>query len=100
VTRREPLHHPRLYRALLRAGAAAIGRPDLPFHDLRHTYASLMAPTTKMEKLSRYMGDGTIAIIMDLYPHLYLDHDADEAAALDALYTATRPTTRVVGLDG
>ncbi len=58
-----------------------------------------MAPTTKMEKLSSYMGHGTIAITMDLYTHLYGDHDADEAAALDALYTATaRPAQRVVGL--
>jgi integrase len=94
-----PLNHPAMYRRYFEPAALAIGRPDLHFHDLRHTYASLMAPNTRMEVLSKQMGHGTIAITMDLYTHLYEDDDPDKAAALDALYTsASTPARRVVGI--
>jgi integrase len=94
----EPLHHARLYRRYFEKAAAAIGRPDLHFHDLRHTYASLMAAHHTPLELSRQMGHGTIAITMDLYSHLYDERDPKRAAVIDSMYTSAVPALRVVGI--
>lgn len=91
----EPLNHPALYRRCFTPAAVAIGRPDLHFHDLRHTYASLMAPHITMLELSRRMGHSTYAITDKTYTHLYYTDDPARAAALDAMYTAAAPSNVV-----
>jgi integrase len=84
----EPLNHPALYRRHFTPAAVVIKRPDLHFHDLRHTYASLMAPHITMLELSRRMGHSTYAITDKTYTHLYETDDPSKAAALDAMYTS------------
>ncbi len=84
------LNHAAMYRRYFVPAAAAIGRADLTFHDLRHTYASLMAPHIDMLELSRRMGHQTYALTANTYSHLYERDDPAKAAALDALYTAVR----------
>jgi integrase len=85
-----PLNHAAMYRRYFVPAAAAVGRADLHFHDLRHTYASLMAPHITMLELSRRLGHQTYALTANTYSHLYEQDDPEKAAALDALYSAAR----------
>ncbi len=88
----KPLNHAAMYRRCFVPAAQAIGRPDVHFHDLRHTYASLMAPQVDMLELSRRMGHQSYAMTADIYSHLYEQDDPSKAAALDAAYMATGTT--------
>jgi integrase len=46
--------------------------PDLDFHDLRHTFASLMvAAGVHPRVLKDVMGHESIKVTMDTYGHLY-----------------------------
>jgi integrase len=55
------------------------GVPDVRFHDLRHTCASLLIErNVHMKVISEQLGHASIQITMDRYSHLY------ESAATDA----------------
>ena len=57
------------------------GLRDIRFHDLRHTYASLMVAAGVDPKTLQYqMGHSSIKITMDRYAHLFKTnhHDAAE----------------------
>lgn len=48
----------------------AFGRPELRFHDLRHTFAALaLAAGITMDKLQRIMGHESITTTIDMYGH-------------------------------
>lgn len=72
---------------------AALLPPELKFHALRHTYASLsVAAGIKPAKLSGRMGHANVRTTLDVYVHLFPDDDATEdMAALGAL-AAPKPT--------
>jgi integrase len=86
----EPRRHNQFYLrdfkpAVLRAGLPASTR----FHDLRHTYASLMiAAGVYPKRLSTWMGHTTVSLTMDRYGHLYDDEEAPRE--IDRLYTGSR----------
>jgi integrase len=84
----KPWNHAAMYRRSFVPARDKIGRPDLRFHDLRHTHASLMAPHITMVELSRRLGHESYAFTADTYTHLYETDDPDKAAVLDALYRA------------
>lgn len=66
----------------------AAGRPDLRFHDLRHTGATLAAATgATLAELMRRLGHSTPAAAMR-YQHAADDRDAAIAAALSDFATA------------
>jgi integrase len=72
-----------------RTGETALS-PELKFHALRHTYASLcVAAGIKPAKLSGRMGCANVRTTLDVYVQLCPDGDAtDDMAALDALAAA------------
>jgi integrase len=78
-----------LYRVFYRARAAA-GRPDLRFHDLRHTGAVLAAQTgaTLAELIGR-LGHSTPGAALR-YQHAAQGRDMEIAKALSALATQAR----------
>jgi len=79
-----------LYKAFYRARGAA-GRPDLRFHDLRHTGAVLAASTgASLAELMGRLGHSTPAAAMR-YQHTAAGRDAEVARALSAL-AAVEPT--------
>ena len=82
-----------LYRVYYPAREAA-GRPDLRFHDLRHTGATLAATTgaTLKELMSR-LGHSTPAAAMR-YQHAAADRDKVIAAALSKLHADVIPIRR------
>jgi len=68
--------------ALRRAGLG----DTLRFHDLRHTYASLMlANNVNVKHLSSQMGHASIKITLDTYAHLMRSDDNQAANALAAM---------------
>lgn len=70
-----------LYRVWYRARAAA-GRPDLRFHDLRHTGGTLAAATgATLADLMARLGHSTPAAAM-VYQHAVAGRDRDIADAL------------------
>lgn len=59
-------------RALKAAGLAADDRPRLRFHDLRHTFASLLiAEGANVVFVSRQLGDANPRITLGVYAHLF-----------------------------
>ena len=67
----------------------AAGRPDLRFHDLRHTGAVLAAATgATLAELMARLGHSTVAAAMR-YQHAAADRDTVIAAALSDLAAAT-----------
>ena len=85
-----PLHYRNvsrrgLDRAMQRAGLAGDGRPKLRWHDLRHTYASLLiAQGANVVFVSRQLGHASPTITLDVYGHLF-DHAEHAQRARDAL---------------
>ncbi len=72
------------------------GRPDLRFHDLRHTGAVLAAATgATLAELMARLGHSTVSAAMR-YQHAAADRDKAIAAALSGLATVT-PITKAKG---
>lgn len=69
-----------------REAARAAGQPGVRFHDLRHTYASLLLQQgATLSTVQELLGHSTIAITKDLYGHLERDHLNQAVGLLDAL---------------
>jgi integrase len=74
---------------LFRAACEAIGRPDLRWHDLRHTGATLAAQAgATIRELQHRLGHATPAAAM-IYQHASADRDRELAQRLTAM---THPT--------
>lgn len=59
------------------------------FHDLRHTYASLMLAASVHPKIvSEALGHSTVAITLDIYSHVTPGLQAAAAARFDEAFTA------------
>ena len=62
------------------------GVPDIRFHDLRHTFATLMLQNGEHPKVVQEMlGHATIAITMDTYSHVLPNMQRDAVARLGTL---------------
>jgi len=72
----------RSFKELLRKGAL----PDIRFHDLRHTCATLLLSARVNPKVvSEMLGHATVAITLDIYSHVLPDMQHDAAAAMGTL---------------
>ena len=87
----EPLRHMTFYKALYRPAVIRANvltptaklSPELKFHSLRHTYASLcVAAGLPPLEIARFMGHAKVTTTLTVYVHLY---EADHADAMDAL---------------
>jgi integrase len=73
--------------AVDKAGLDRPGEPRLRFHDLRHTFASLLiAEGLNIVYVSRQLGHATPAFTLNVYSHLF-DRAEHSRRALDALET-------------
>ena len=62
--------------------------PEVTFHALRHTHASiLIAQGVDILTISRRLGHGTPAVTLTVYAHLIEKVDTKAAAAIDAAFT-------------
>lgn len=64
------LCHPSVWRAFKRR-VAAIGYPDLRFHDLRHSFATISIENgDDIKTVSENLGHATVAFTLDVYGHV------------------------------
>ncbi len=77
--------HQSFYRYYFRPAAARVGLDGVRFHDLRHTYASIMAALgVDVFKVSRWMGHANVSTTTSIYTHLFEDDFADDMTRVDA----------------
>ena len=73
-----------LLRTAFRACLAAAELRRIRFHDLRHTYASLMIQQgAKPKYIQEQLGHGSISITLDIYSHLFQGDDRHSVSRLD-----------------
>jgi integrase len=66
--------------------------PDLTFHSLRHTYASLcVAAGIPPLEISRFMGHAKVTTTLTIYSHLFPSDHADAMTALAAMAAPVAP---------
>src|SRR3954452_12933447 len=77
-----------LTAAIVKAGLAHEGEPRLRFHDLRHTYASLLiAQGLNVVFISRQLGHASASMTLDVYGGLF-DRAEPARRAAEGLETA------------
>jgi integrase len=87
--------------AAMRRDLAAALPPQLKFHALRHTYASLcIAAGRPPLEVARFMGHAKVTTTLGVYAHLYADDYSDAMAALGAMEAAPEYGPNVVPLHG
>lgn len=76
-----PFDHQSFYRYYFKPALQRAGLPPVRFHDLRHSYASIMAAAgVDIYKVSRWMGHANVSTTDAIYTHLFhTDHEADMA---------------------
>lgn len=66
--------------------------PQIRFHDLRHTAATLLLSQGVHPKItSEMLGHSTIAITLDLYSHVTSQMQREAANAMDAIFSVPQP---------
>lgn len=93
----KPLRHMTFYEAVYRPAVRRANRltpiaklsPELKFHSLRHTYASLcVAAGIPPLEIARFMGHSKVTTTLTVSAHLFEDDHADAMAALGAMATS------------
>ncbi len=71
--------------------AQKIGLPDVRFHDLRHTYATLSLQNgDDIKTVSENLGHATVAFTLDTYGHVTEKMKKDSANRMQALINASK----------
>lgn len=84
-----PLFGGNVYRAFKRLQRRA-GLPDIRFHDLRHTCATmLLAARVNPKIVSEMLGHASVAITLDVYSHVLPDMQQDAAIVMGNLLTGS-----------
>ena len=79
----EPRNVVRAFKALLVKG----GLPDIRFHDLRHSAASLLiAQGVPLRTVMEVLGHSTITLTANTYAHLFSEAKRDAASAMDRAF--------------
>lgn len=85
-----PYNHDRFYKYMWHAAVKAAGLEGVRFHDLRHTFASLMAREgVPAYRVAKYMGHKDATITLAIYTQLW-DDDATSDADLLSRPSSTR----------
>jgi integrase len=80
-----PFDHQSFYRYYFKPALACAGLPSIRFHDLRHSYASIMAAAgVDIYKVSRWMGHASVSTTDAIYTHLFQTNFDADMARLDA----------------
>ena len=74
-----------------RLAMAALKRPEITLHSLRHTHASqLIASGLDVLTISRRLGHGSPAITLSVYGHLFSNTDDRAAAIMEATFASIK----------
>jgi integrase len=87
------MNYDSFYRRRFRPAAEKIGQPDLRFHGLRHTAASLFAASgMPLARVARVLGHADTATTYRVYLHFFPDAFAADMDRLDAYIAPPRST--------
>lgn len=90
----EPIRRQRFIEAFNRA-ARDTGTVDCGFHDLRHTYASLLIRAgSSVKTVQARLGHASAVETLQTYAHLWPDSEDQTRAAVDEFLTRQGPTTQ------
>lgn len=86
-----PVLHENLVRRHFKPALKAAGLPDIRFHDLRHTYASLLfAQGENIKYISSQLGHASATITLDVYSHLMKSENQEAVCKLEnTIFQAT-----------
>jgi integrase len=87
-TQGQPIRWSNFRRRYWKPALVAAGLPDVRFHDLRHSHASILIEQGEHSKvISSRLGHSKIGITMDIYGHLFDGLDEAAADVLDAVFS-------------
>lgn len=87
-----PMHRGTFARQVWRPAVMSAGLDPLRFHDLRHSYVSLLiASGANVKAVAQWAGHSSPTVTLTRYSHVFDDHAEDVADAMDALLS---PPTR------
>lgn len=94
------VNHHNYYKKYFQAAIKKAGlRPNIRFHDLRHTYASmLIGDGANAVSVKERMGHSSITVTMDIYGHLFPALEKEVTAKLSARGEAGRETYLARGM--
>jgi integrase len=95
-----PLDGRNMIRTVFAPALRRSGLPRMRFHDLRHTFASLLIEQgAHVKYISEQLGHASVQTTLDRYGHLFDQSYADESAKLEkALADALAPASAASGL--
>jgi integrase len=74
--------------AVRRRAKPGTGLPDIRFHDLRHTFATLtLAKGANVKPVSKMLGHSSIRVTLDVYAHIMPGMQSDALKTLDGLFS-------------
>ena len=86
TSNKTPISPRNLIRHFKQASAAA-GLPDIRFHDLRHTAATiLLQQDVHPKKVQELLGHSTIVLTLDTYSHIIPSMHSETADKMDAVF--------------
>jgi integrase len=92
-TRGNPPHLSSFTSQTWKKARERVGRPDLRWHDLRHTAVALaIANGAHPKMVQERMGHASISVTLDRYGHLFPSLGVAVADGLEAMYQATSPS--------
>ncbi len=81
-----PLNCNKFYTKTFKKGVEAVGLGNFRWHDLRHTYGSLLLDQGEdLVYVSRQLGHSNVSITADVYSHLIRERRPEAVAKLDKL---------------
>ena len=80
----------RSYKPLLKRA----GLPQMPFHCLRHTFATLMMPNGHPKVVQEMLGHSRVSTTLDIYSHASQDMQDEAVRRFESLFMTTPSETR------
>jgi integrase len=84
-----PIRRQNLQRRSFKPLLERAGLPDIRFHDLRHTFATLMlrSPTADINTVSKMLGHSSVKVTLDVYAHVMPGMQKQALKGLDSLFS-------------
>ena len=83
-----PIRRQNLQRRSFKPLLEEAGLPDIRFHDLRHTFASIaLGRGANINTVSKMLGHSSVKITLDVYGHLMPGMQSEALGHLDGVFT-------------
>ena len=83
-----PIRRQNLHRRSFKPLLEEAGLPDIRFHDLRHTFASIaLSKGANINTVSKMLGHSSVKVTLDVYGHLMPGMQAEALERLDGMFS-------------